>query len=84
MELSCSKKNICIITLKTSKIKGDFYCLNCLYSFKIENKPKSHEKVCKNKAFCGIVMSTENKIIEFNTWNQIKAVHYLCWYSVVK
>ena len=27
--------------------KGDFYCLNCLRSFRTENK--SHEKVCKNK-----------------------------------
>ena len=35
LALSCSKKNICIITLKkTSNHKGDFYCLNCLSSFK--------------------------------------------------
>ena len=38
----------------TSKHKGDFYCLNCLHSFRTENKLKSHEKVCKNKDFCGI------------------------------
>ena len=25
---------------------GDFYCLNCLHSFRMENKLWSHEKVC--------------------------------------
>ena len=40
----------------TSKHKGDFYCLNCLHSFRTENKHKSHEKVYKNKEFCGIVL----------------------------
>ena len=41
--------------------------MNCLHSFRTENKLKSHEKVCKNKDFCGIVMSSENdKISEFN------------------
>ena len=43
----------------TSKHKGNFYCLNCLRSFRAENKFKSHEKVCKNKDLCGIVMSSE-------------------------
>ena len=39
-----------------SKDKGNFYCLNCLHSFRTENELKSHEKVCKNKDYCGIVM----------------------------
>ena len=51
----------------TSKHDGDFYCLNCLHSFKIENKLKSYEKVCENKDFCGIVMPSEKyNILEFN------------------
>ena len=29
----------------TSKHKCDLYCLNCLHSFKIEHKLKSHDKV---------------------------------------
>ena len=28
-----------------SKHKDDFYCLNCLHSFRTENKLKSHEKI---------------------------------------
>ena len=35
-----------------SKNHGDFYCLNCLHSFRIENKLKSYEKVCKIEDFC--------------------------------
>ena len=34
---------------KTSKSNRDFYCLNCLYSFKTENKLKNH-------GFCYIEM----------------------------
>ena len=32
----------------TSSHDGDFYCLNCLHSYRTENKLKRHEKVCKN------------------------------------
>ena len=40
--------------------------MNCLHSFRTENKLKSHEKVCKNKDFCGIVMPSEkDNILEF-------------------
>ena len=39
----------------TSKHHGDFYCLNCLHSFRTENKLKSYEKLCKNRYSSGIV-----------------------------
>ena len=42
---------------------GCFYCLNCLRSFRTENKLKSHEKVCTNKDFCGIVVPSEKGYI---------------------
>ena len=49
-----------------SKHNSDFCCLNCLHSFRTENKLKSHEKVCKNKDFCNIVMpSRKDNISEF-------------------
>ena len=35
----------------TSKINGDFCCLNCLHFFRIENKPDFHKTVCENKDF---------------------------------
>ena len=58
----------------TSKLNGDFYYFNCLHSFRTENKLKYHDKVCKNKNICGIVMPSEkNNILEFiNIWSQIK------------
>ena len=53
----------------TSKHYGEFYCLNCLHSFRAENKLKPHDKVCKNKDFCGILMPSEkDKILEFNQY----------------
>ena len=45
----------------TSKHHGDFYCFNCLHSFRT-NKLKSHEKVCKNKNLCGIALPSEKEI----------------------
>ena len=35
----------------TSKNNGNFYCLNCLHSFRIKNKVESHKKVCENNFF---------------------------------
>ena len=35
----------------TSKHKSGFYFLNCLHSFRTENKLKSHQKLCKTKDF---------------------------------
>ena len=57
----------------TAKHDGEFYCLNCLHSFKTKNKLKSHEKVCQNKKFFGIIMPLEkDNILEFNQYiNQI-------------
>ena len=49
MALFCSKKISALLHGVTSKHKGDFYYLNCLHSFRTENKRKSHENVCKNK-----------------------------------
>ena len=68
MAWCCSKKQLlALLHGTTSKHKGDFHCLNCLHSFRTENKLKSHEKVCKNKELYGNVMPSEtDKIVEFN------------------
>ena len=49
----------------TSKSNGDFYCLNCLHSFRTKNKLRFREKVCKNKAFCAIVLPSQKFNIDF-------------------
>ena len=47
--------------------KSDFYCCNSLHSFRTKYKLKSHEKVCKNEDFFGILISSEKyKLLEFN------------------
>ena len=38
------KKLSALLKEMTSKHKDDFYCSNCLHSFRIESKVESHEK----------------------------------------
>ena len=83
MTLSCSKKIICIITQNNLKNKNDFYCLNCLHSFRTENKLKSHEKIFKNKDFCRIVMPTEkNKVLKFNQYIDFDRMPYISYTNI--
>ena len=35
----------------SSKNNGDFYCLNCLHSFRTKNKLESHKEYVKMKIF---------------------------------
>ena len=52
MVLSCSEKKLsALLHGIISKYKTSFYCLNCLHSFRTENKLMSHEKDCENKDF---------------------------------
>ena len=48
------KKLSALLCRKTSNRDGNFYCLICLHSFKMENKLKSHEKACNDKGFSSI------------------------------
>ena len=63
----CSNKPSTLIRgIKSSKLDGNFYCLNCLHSFRTENKL---EKVCKNNDLFGIVLPSEkDKILEVNQY----------------
>ena len=44
----------------------DFYCLNCLLSFRTKNKIESHKNVCKNGV---VLLSEDTKLLDFN-WYQ--------------
>ena len=45
--------------------------MNCLHSFRTDNKVKSHQKVCKNNDFCVIVKPSEkDNILEFNQYTK--------------
>ena len=55
----------------TSKNNRDFYCLNCLHSFRTKSKLKSHKKVFENKYFCNVIMASEDtKTLEFNQYQK--------------
>ena len=67
----------------TRKYHKDCYCLNCLHSFRKEDKLKSHEKNCKNKGFYGIVMpSQKDKILEFNQYMKSDKVSYIIYADI--
>ena len=72
----------------TSKHHGDFYCLNFLHSFITENKFKSQLKVCKNKDFCRIVITTQkNDMLEFNQYmksDKFSCIIYSDFESLIK
>ena len=54
--------------------------MDCLHSFRTENKLESHKKVCKNKDFFGIVMPSEkDKILEFNQYMKADKMSYIIY-----
>ena len=56
--------------------------MNCLHSFTTESKPKSHEKLCKNKDFCGIVKDNileKHNILEFNQYMKSDKIPYIIY-----
>ena len=62
----------------TSNHVCDFFYLNCLHSLITESKIKFHEKVCKNKDFCGIVISSQNKnVLKFNQYIKSDKILYI-------
>ena len=74
------KKLSTLLREMTSKHHGELYCLNCLDSFRTENKLKSHEKICKNKDFCGIAMLSEkDNILEFNQYMKLDKIPYIIY-----
>ena len=58
-----------------SKNNDDFYCLKYLHSFRTKSRLESHEKVCENTDFCGVVISSEDtRILQFSQyWKSDKA-----------
>ena len=60
------KKLSALLRKITSKNNADFYCLNCFHSYRTKDKLESHKKVCENKDFYNIIVtSVEAKLLEF-------------------
>ena len=65
------KKLSALLRRITSKHYGDFYYLNCFYSFATETKLKSHKRVWENKDFCNTTTPSEDtKILKFNQYQK--------------
>ena len=59
----------------------NFCYLNCLYSFRRENKLESHKNVYENKDCCNVVMpSIDTKILEFNQYQKSDKAPFIIYY----
>ena len=64
-----------------SNCNGDFYCLNCLYSYRTKERLQKHEKVCKGHDYFYVKMPNEDKKnIKIQPWRKLikSSVYYLC------
>ena len=51
----------------TSNRNRDFYCLNCLHSFRTDKALKKHESLCENNDYTSVEIPTKiNKILKYN------------------
>ena len=58
----------------TSNRQGDFFCRNCMHSYRTQNALKKHERQCINHDYWEIVMPKPGKnTLEFNLNN--KSLH---------
>ena len=59
----------------TSNHDGDFYCLNCLHSFRTDNALKRHERLCDNNDYCHVEMPIKdnNKLKHNHREKSLKA-----------
>ena len=49
----------------TSSHNGDFYCLNCFYSYRTEEALQKHVKVCEGKNYCYVDMPKKDTFIKY-------------------
>ena len=54
------KKLSALLREITSKHYSDFYCQNCIHSFRTKNKLELHKKVCGYKDCRNVIMPSED------------------------
>ena len=79
------KKLTVLLRGVTSNHDGDFYCLNCLNSYRTKETLKKHEKVCNNHDYCYVKMPNKyERILKYNDRKVVKSsVCDLCWLRVL-
>ena len=74
------KKLSALIRGITSKHEGDFYCLNCLHSYRTKSRLEKHKNVCENHDYCYVEMPKEiNKILEYNYGEKSMKVPFIIY-----
>ena len=68
----------------TSHHNGDFYCLNCFYSYSAKNKLKKHEIVCYDHDYCYVEMPNENNKIYIYIFSYQGNIKIEPWRKVIK
>ena len=64
----------------TSNNHGDFYCLNCLHSYRTKEKLKKHEKVCNNHDYCYVKIPNKfEKILKYNSGEKFLKVTFVIY-----
>ena len=67
----------------TSKHNEDFYFLNCLYSYRSENKLKKHYNVCRNHGyFYAEIPKDDNKILKYNHGEKSMKVPFIVYVDI--
>ena len=54
----------------TSNHHGDFFCRNCMHSYRTENALKRHERLCHNHDHCEIAMPTGKNILKSKAYEK--------------
>ena len=61
----------------TANHHGEFYCLNCLHTFRTDNALKGHERLCDNNDYCHVEMPTQgNKTLKYNHGEKLLKVPF--------
>lgn len=91
MIISSEENWHCLIVAKLSallniilKHNGDFCCLNCLYSFRTEERRDSCEKIFKYNKYCKFVMSNKLYILISQKSIKVSFVIYVNFITILE
>ena len=67
----------------TSNHYGDFYCLNCLHSYRTKDTLKEHENVFENHDSCYTkIPKEEHKILKHNPGEKSMQALFIIYYDL--
>ena len=65
-----SRKKLSYYEELLKKNNGNYYCINCLHSFRIEGKLKLDKNVCKSHDYCNHdlvkMLKKDNNVFKYN------------------